>query len=557
MAIYHTRVKVFSRSKGHSAVAAAAYRAGLALLDKMTGVRHDYTRRGGVVANLCLAPKGAPEWAIDPTRVWGAAQDAERRKDAALAREFEISLPHELDDAQRLKLVEAIGQALIDRYGFAIQASIHAPDPPDGLNHHCHFLATTRRMGESGLGEKTRELDGGAEGRRQVEWVRALVAEKINEHLERAGQTERVDHRRLDVQALDALSRGDLESAARLSRRPTLHEGKAATAARKRGAITERREVNDSIKRANADRLEDRLAQLRREGRLMSTPAGHSHAAAVSERRAQVALPTTRPQAPISDLASTVRFAASVRKVSYRTGDKVADTLAMEQREREAEIERLMLECARIYLDNLNASLRAVLRGMASILLEPKAISQFHGSSRRLLSDVKDLHGAMVRAERDTSRFRRRMAIQDRAEHDLSSAKLELDQFDTDQPKAGLWTKREWAERRRRKAERVADLSQACAEATAATNPAAQVRYKRKADESLHALAWAGKQFASNYLMQLSSSLSLPEETASDELDEELSGAKKKGRRRVSQKPGVQVPPPAKFIPGTGPRARI
>ncbi|MCE4352310.1 conjugal transfer protein traA, partial [Xanthomonas hortorum pv. cynarae] len=47
MAIYHSRVKVFSRSRGDSAVAAAAYRAGLLLIDHLTGQRHDYRRRGG------------------------------------------------------------------------------------------------------------------------------------------------------------------------------------------------------------------------------------------------------------------------------------------------------------------------------------------------------------------------------------------------------------------------------------------------------------------------------------------------------------------------------
>lgn len=45
MAIYHTRVKTFSRAKGHSAVAAAAYRAGLSLVDERTGARHDYSQR--------------------------------------------------------------------------------------------------------------------------------------------------------------------------------------------------------------------------------------------------------------------------------------------------------------------------------------------------------------------------------------------------------------------------------------------------------------------------------------------------------------------------------
>ena len=37
MAIYHARVRTFSRAKGHSSVAAAAYRAGLLLVDEKTG----------------------------------------------------------------------------------------------------------------------------------------------------------------------------------------------------------------------------------------------------------------------------------------------------------------------------------------------------------------------------------------------------------------------------------------------------------------------------------------------------------------------------------------
>jgi len=58
MAIYHANVKTFSRAKGHSSIAAAAYRAGLLLEDAITGMRHDYRRRDGVVETLCIAPEG-------------------------------------------------------------------------------------------------------------------------------------------------------------------------------------------------------------------------------------------------------------------------------------------------------------------------------------------------------------------------------------------------------------------------------------------------------------------------------------------------------------------
>ncbi|WP_276531100.1 MobA/MobL family protein, partial [Enterobacter hormaechei] len=98
---------------------------------------------------------------------------AERRKDATVAREFEIALPHELNGPQRSALTADIARALVDRYGFAVQASIHSPGSNDGLNWHVHILATTRRLDAEGLADKTRELDGGPSGRSEVEWLRA------------------------------------------------------------------------------------------------------------------------------------------------------------------------------------------------------------------------------------------------------------------------------------------------------------------------------------------------------------------------------------------------
>ena len=80
MAIYHTRIKTFTRAKQHSSIAAAAYRAGLLLIDER-GTRHDYRRRGGVVETRCVAPDSAPDWALAPSQLWAAAEAAERRKE--------------------------------------------------------------------------------------------------------------------------------------------------------------------------------------------------------------------------------------------------------------------------------------------------------------------------------------------------------------------------------------------------------------------------------------------------------------------------------------------
>nr|WP_080573066.1 MobA/MobL family protein [Xanthomonas citri] len=79
MAIYHTRIKTYSRAKGHSAIAAAAYRGGYLLTDPTSGARHDYRGRAGIIQSRCLAPAGSPAWADDPQALWAAAEAAERR----------------------------------------------------------------------------------------------------------------------------------------------------------------------------------------------------------------------------------------------------------------------------------------------------------------------------------------------------------------------------------------------------------------------------------------------------------------------------------------------
>ncbi|MFS8374830.1 plasmid mobilization protein, partial [Xanthomonas campestris pv. armoraciae] len=285
MAIYHANVKTFSRAKGHSSIAAAAYRAGLLLEDAITGMRHDYRRRDGVVETRCIAPEDAPDWALVPAELWPAAEAAERRKDSTVAREFEFALPHELDDLQRSELAVEVTRALVDRYGFAAQASIHSPGSKDGLNWHVHVLATTRRMGPDGLTDKTKELDGGPSGRVEVQWVRELIASTTNAHLEKAALEIRVDHRRLEVQAEDALARGDLAAAAVLSREPTKHVGKNGTALARRGQPSERSDANRRIEETNETTFKTLIAAFEKEGRAMPVPDGHSQAQAEREAR--------------------------------------------------------------------------------------------------------------------------------------------------------------------------------------------------------------------------------------------------------------------------------
>ena len=60
IAIYHCSIKIVSRGKGKSAVAAAAYRAGEKLTNEWDGLTHDYTRKGGVIHSEIMLPTHAP-----------------------------------------------------------------------------------------------------------------------------------------------------------------------------------------------------------------------------------------------------------------------------------------------------------------------------------------------------------------------------------------------------------------------------------------------------------------------------------------------------------------
>lgn len=238
IAIYHATTKPLSRSAGRSAVAAAAYRAGVKLEDHRTAMVFDFTRRSGVVASAILAPTGAGGFASDRQALWNAAEAAEKRKDSRTAREWILALPAELDAEQRAEVARAFARELIDRYGVAADVAIHAPaHGGDDRNHHAHILCTTRVVAGETLGEKSelelsdskRKTLGLAPAADEISKLRERWANLANATLEKAGAEARIDHRSLDAQQADAFERGDVAAALALDREPQQHVGVHAT----------------------------------------------------------------------------------------------------------------------------------------------------------------------------------------------------------------------------------------------------------------------------------------------------------------------------------------
>lgn len=249
MAIFHASMKPISRASGRSAVAAAAYRAAAHLVNERDGVVHDYTVKRGVSHTEIVLPEGSDAvWASDRSSLWNEAERRETRRDARVAREVEVSLPHELSAIARKELAREFAQHIADRYGVAIDMAIHVPhDEMDERNHHAHLLMTTRGVSAEGLGEKT-DLErqnkwllsqGRATTQMQLKELRLTWETLANAKLATAGLDVRIDHR-----SHEALGFG-IE--------PTQHVGVHATQLARSGQTVERARLDAVAFRRNAE----------------------------------------------------------------------------------------------------------------------------------------------------------------------------------------------------------------------------------------------------------------------------------------------------------------
>ena len=204
MAIYHLQANVIQRSKGRSAVAAAAYRAGVELLDERTGLTFDYSAKPGIGSTFIIG------WPGSRQSLWNAAEMTEKRKDSTTAREYVVALPAELSAPDRQALAQALSMRINQRYGVAVDVCLH---DVDNGNPHAHILTTTREVcpltGEFGgksivdisnADRKKRGLPGTAKD--ELEQLKKDWCAMTNRALELRGFDARIDHRSLKKQGI-------------------------------------------------------------------------------------------------------------------------------------------------------------------------------------------------------------------------------------------------------------------------------------------------------------------------------------------------------------------
>lgn len=260
MAIYHLTDSVISRGKGQSVVAAAAYQSRARLYDEREEKAKDYSGRVGqdLLFSGVYVPKDAPEWARDAERLWNAVERAEdehnktRKASATLAHTIDLALMAELTPEQnRYALQDFIRETFV-REGRGVQASIHGHEKGgDARNIHAHLLVTLRTLNGEGFGAEKPRLDRAAMRQQVLGW-REAWAKTASRHLKRHGfeiEAERVrwGHLQIEEQRAKAIERGDMAHAAALDREPTAHLGATATRRERRGAGSERGEINREI----------------------------------------------------------------------------------------------------------------------------------------------------------------------------------------------------------------------------------------------------------------------------------------------------------------------
>lgn len=229
---YHFHAEPLQRSKGHSSLAAAAYRAGVKLHDERTVKTHDYRNRKGVVHAEILAPDDAPDWALDREQLWNRVEASERRKDAQPSRMLDLALPHQLSPEKRLELVRDFVRTQFVNLGMVADIAIHAPHGRgDDRNHHAHVMLTMRKIDGRGFDRvKTREWNSNG----HLEHWREQWATYQNTAFKRERLNWFVDHRSYEERGVE--------------KTPTIKEG------RKRRALEAKGVEPPSPERAFTDR---------------------------------------------------------------------------------------------------------------------------------------------------------------------------------------------------------------------------------------------------------------------------------------------------------------
>ncbi|CNJ29215.1 conjugal transfer protein [Yersinia frederiksenii] len=204
MAIFHLEFKIVKRSEGMSSCRKAAYHARCRITDDRTGNTYDFSHRSDLFHHQILAPASAPSHIIESsTALWNKVEEDERQSNGQTARYFDVAIPTEINNEDKIKLVLDYCQKNFVDKGMIADIAFH---DLDCQNPHAHVMLTLKPITAEGFGKKDRSWN---EKKNVIKW-RESWATFANSYLAAAGSNERVDHRSIEIQHDEALENATL-----------------------------------------------------------------------------------------------------------------------------------------------------------------------------------------------------------------------------------------------------------------------------------------------------------------------------------------------------------
>ena len=328
LAIEFGRTQIVGRSRGQTAIRAAAYRAGERLFDARTGLVADYAHRAAEVRHTeVLLPDGADASLADRRTLWEAVEAREdrhsRRATAQLARDHIVALPRELDPDDQVALARAFAREEFVSKGLVVDLAVH--DHSEG-NPHAHLMTTTRALDGHDFGAKARAENGAfARGAKLAddEQLRHRWAAFQNRWLREKGLEERVhvhDGERYRAEVHLGPARG-MERRAIRTQRGVLND--AIVSARTRTLLEHPEIVIDRV--ADRSSLFTRRALYREAHKLVTEPEAFAHLKArIDAHPSLVPLGDPDEADEVLTTHGTLRLECRVRAIGAELGRPVA-----------------------------------------------------------------------------------------------------------------------------------------------------------------------------------------------------------------------------------------
>ena len=171
------------------------------------GIQHDYSKKTGVAYTSIIGTS------LSRFELWNQIEKVEKAKNACLAKEYEAAIPVELDNSQKIELVQTFCYWIRNTHKCAVDLAIH---DIDSHNPHAHILTTNRVVENDVIGEKLvrewsdarRKKNGFLPRKQDLIAAREKWAELANRYLSNDQKISHLSYAELSVQKAPTIKLG-------------------------------------------------------------------------------------------------------------------------------------------------------------------------------------------------------------------------------------------------------------------------------------------------------------------------------------------------------------